>query len=157
MSTVLLVVSAAGVVLLGLSAGVHLSGLAALNPTLRDVDSRSYVTVKQSADRHFEPFMRPLTLSGLVALLAQTLLAALGGRTAVAVVAGSALVVAGAALVAVLRGDLPINRRMSGWRPEAPPADWTVWRGRWERFFLVRTVATVLAFLAALAALLLVR
>jgi hypothetical protein len=97
--------------------------------------------------------MKPLTLSGLAALLAQALLAALDGRGAVAALATAGLVAALVALVAVLRGDLPINRRMAGWEGDAPPADWRAWQVRWERYFRLRAVATAVAFLAALAGL----
>jgi hypothetical protein len=157
MTNILLPVSLLAVVLLGTSAGVHVGGLAALNPALRALDARTSIAVKQSTDRHFPSFTRPLTLAGLVALLAQTLLGGLYGRVGVAVLAGLGLVAALVALVAVLRGDLPINRQMAGWSPGDPPADWRTWRARWERDFLVRTISTAVAFLAAVAALAVLR
>ena len=153
MNGALTTASLSAVVLLGMSAGVHLGGVAALNPALRALDARAYVAVKQSADRCYPALMRPLTLAGLVALLAQTVLGALAGRTAVAILGGLGLTAAVVALLAVLRGDLPINERMSGWTQDDPPLDWQTWRARWERYFLLRTVATACAFLAAVTAL----
>ncbi|HEX8498410.1 MAG TPA: hypothetical protein VF661_14540 [Actinomycetales bacterium] len=145
--------SLVAVVLLGTSAGVHVCGAAALNPALRALDAPAYVAVKQSADRCFPVLMKPLTLAGLAALLLQGVLAGLTGRADVAALAAVGLLAATAALVAVLRGDLPINERMAGWTSAQPPTDWQTWRNRWERYFLARTLATVTAFLAALAGL----
>lgn len=45
---------------------------------------------------------------------------------------------------------MPVNQRMAGWTAAHPPADWLTWRSRWETFFLFRTIATLVAFLAAL-------
>ena len=134
MSGGLTAASLSAVVLLGTSAGVHLGGVAALNPSLRALDASAYVAVKQSADRCYPVFMRPLTLAGLVALLAQTVLGALQGQTDLAVLGGLGLTAAVVAVLAVLRGDLPINKRMSGWTQGDPPLDWQTWRTRWERY-----------------------
>jgi uncharacterized membrane protein len=149
----LLAASLIAVALLGTSLGVHVSGVAALNPALRALDAPAYVAVKQSADLCFPALMRPLTLAGLVALLAQCVLGWLDGETGVAALAGTGLVAALVALVAVLRGDLPINERMAGWQGDDPPADWRTWQARWERYFRLRTLATTIAFLSALAGL----
>ena len=153
MTGLLLAASLLAVVLLGTSAGVHVGGVAALDAALRALEPPAYVAVKQAADRCFPPFMKPLTLAGLGALLALTVLGALDGRTAVAALAGLGLLAAVSALVALVRGDLPINERMAGWAPDDVPADWASWRSRWERYFLLRTIGTVVAFLAAVAAL----
>jgi hypothetical protein len=48
---------------------------------------------------------------------------------------------------------VPVNERMAGWTADDVPADWLRWRERWERFFAARTVATLVAFAAALAGL----
>lgn len=153
MTGLLLSASLAAVVLLGTSAGVHVCGVAALNPALRALDAPAYVAVKQSADRHFPALMKPLTVAGLIALLAQAILGLLDGRAVVAALATTGLVAALAALFAVLRGDLPINERMAGWQGDEPPADWRTWQVRWERYFRLRTAFTAIAFLAALAGL----
>lgn len=136
--------------LLGLSAGIHVVGVLALNPSLRAVDAPTYLAIKQSMDRRFPVLMKPLTLTGVAALLGLTVLAAIDGRADVAVPAGVGLVSAVVALVAVVRGDLPINERMAGWTVDSLPPDWQDWRLRWERFFLARTVATLVASGAAL-------
>lgn len=148
-----LTASLAAVVLLGINAGIHICGVAALNPALRLLDAQTYVAVKQSTDRQFPALMRPLTLVGLAALLTQTVAGGLYGYVWVSRLAAVGLLAAIIGLVAVLRGDQPINGRMAQWDRSAPPADWSTWRTRWEGYFWIRTVATAVAFLAALAGL----
>lgn len=157
MTTLSLAVSVIAVILLGISAGVHLGGIGALNPALRALDAATYTAAKQSLDQHFPGLMKPLTLAGLLALLLQVVLAGVAAQPVAAGLAALALLAAVSALVAVLRGDLPINAAMATWDRAAPPGDWSSWRERWERYFRVRTVATSVAFLAALAALVTLR
>lgn len=157
MTGILLAFSVLAVALLGTSAGIHVCGIAALNPALRALDGPAYLAVKQSTDRHFPALMRPLTLAGIGALLGSAFVAAVDGRGTVAALAAIGSVAALIALVAVLRGDLPINARMAGWAGDRLPADWRTWQARWEQYFRVRTVATVVAFLAAVACLAVLR
>ena len=153
MTGLLLSSSLAAVVLLGTSAGVHVCGVAALNPALRALDAPAYVAVKQSVDRHFPALMKPLTVAGLIALLTQAVLGLLEGRAVVAALATTGLLASLVALLAVLRGDLTINERMASWQGDDTPADWRTWQARWERYFRLRTAFTAVAFLSALAGL----
>jgi hypothetical protein len=153
MAALLVVVTAVAVALHGMSAGIHVLGVVALNPSWRTLEPSTYVEVKQAADRRFPVLMRPLTLAGLVAPALAVGLAVASGAAAVAAAAGAALVAAGVGLVAVLRGDLPINQRMATWSAADPPADLAVERDRWERWFAVRTAATAVAACASIAAL----
>lgn len=148
---VLLAVVAAA--LHAMSAGIHLFGVAALNPTWRALDGPAYLLVKQAADRRFPALMRPFTLLGLAAVTALAVAAAATGRGSTAVPAAVGAVAAVVGLVAVVRGDLPINQRMATWTAAALPADWREERHRWERWFAVRTAAAVVAAAACLAAL----
>jgi uncharacterized membrane protein len=63
----------------------------------------------------------------------------------IAVLGGVALAGLVGTLGAILRGDLPINRRMSTWQAARPPADWQRVRARWELFFTVRTMTSGVA------------
>ncbi len=65
-----------------MSAGIHLFGVAALNPTWHDLDGPAYVLVKQAADRRFPGLMRPFTLLGLGAVVALAVVAADRARAA---------------------------------------------------------------------------
>lgn len=153
MTTLPTAISVVSVLLLGVSAGVHLGGVAALNPALRALDGSTYTAVKQSLDAHFPALMKPLTLTGLLALTLQVVLLGVAGRPVAAGLAAVALLAAVVALVGVLRGDLPLNEEMAGWDRTAPPDDWSTRRARWEQFFRLRTLATSVAFAGALSAL----
>ena len=132
--------------LTGVLAGVHVAGPGGLNLALRSLEFGDYVRVKQALDRTMPTLARPLMLAALVATAATTVLAAVSGRALTTVLSGAALVGLLITLVAVLRGDLPINREMAAWAADAPPSDWQRARARWERFFVVRTVAATAAF-----------
>jgi hypothetical protein len=155
MAALLVVVAAVAAALHGMSAGIHVLGVVALNPSWRTLGPATYVEVKQAADRRFPVLMRPLTLAGLLVLVLVTLLGALAGAVAVAVLGGVGLAAAVVGLVAVLRGDLPINQRMATWSVTDPPADLVAERDRWERWFAVRTAATTVAAGASIVALVL--
>ena len=155
MAALLVVVAAVAVGLHGMSAGIHVLGVVALNPSWRTLGPSTYVEVKQAADRRFPVLMRPLTLAGLVAPALVVGLAVAAGAAALAAVAGAALVAAAVGLVAVVRGDLPINQRMATWSVVDPPADLAAERTAWERWFAVRTAATAVAAGASIVALVL--
>ena len=149
----LVLLAAVAAALHAMSAGIHLFGVAALNPTWRELDGPAYLLVKQAADRRFPALMRPFTLLGLVAVLALAVVATVAGEQPAGALAGVGAVAAGVGLVAVLRGDLPINQRMATWTATDLPATWRADRRRWERWFAVRTAAAVVAAAACLAAL----
>jgi hypothetical protein len=114
-----------------LLAGVHLVGIGGLNRALRALPADVYITTKQSMDRELPTLAKPLTIAAL---------------------AGAGTLAGLVALVAVLRGDLPINQLMDTWNPADPPADWQRWRERWEGAFVVRATALLLAFGSLVAA-----
>jgi hypothetical protein len=55
-------------------------------------------------------------------------------------------------VVATLFGTLPINKDTLTWRPDAPPNNWRVLVGRWERFDMARCWAAVISFAFLVAA-----
>lgn len=136
----------AAILLVGLLAGVHLTGIAALNRALRTLPASTYVQVKQSLDREVPRLAAPLTVGSLVAMLGAAITAGLAGCAGAATLAAIGTLAGLIALLAVLRGDLPINKEMDTWDPEAPPADWQRLRHRWEVFFQIRAVAVLTAF-----------
>lgn len=135
----------------GLVAGVHLGGVP-LAEALRTLDPAGYATTKQALDVSYPKLMKPLLLTTLALLAASLAAQGLAKRRGAALAGGIALAAGVVVLVAVLRGDLPVNQRMDAWDPLAPPADWEAVRAEWERWFAVRTAASVVAFAAALAA-----
>jgi hypothetical protein len=55
-------------------------------------------------------------------------------------------------IMATLFGTVPINENTRTWRPDAPPNNWRVLVGRWERFDMARCWAAVLSFAFLVAA-----
>jgi hypothetical protein len=137
--------------------GLHLSGVGGLNPALRSVDGPTYVAMKQALDRSFPRLARPLMLGSLALSAATAVVAAIGGHPGVAVLGLAAVLALAVTLAAILRGDLPVNRIMATWTPTRLPEDWKSVRDRWERFFLVRVAANLLAVALLLAAAIVVR
>ncbi|MEH3075754.1 MAG: hypothetical protein PGN11_03625 [Quadrisphaera sp.] len=144
--------AALSVVSTGLVAGVHLSGLP-LAEALRTLGPADYTTTKQALDVSYPRLMKPLLLATLALLAASLAAQALAQRRGTVASSGVALAAGLVVLVAVLRGDLPLNEQVAGWDPLAPPAGWEAVRADWERWFAVRTTASAVAFTAALAAL----
>lgn len=146
----LLVSGTLSVGLVGLLAGLHLTGHVVLNPPLRSLDFGAYLAMKRELDHAAPKLAKPLMLAGLGVSALALAVALVSARPDVAIafaVTSSALIVT---LVAILRGDLPINRAMAEWDEAIPPSGWTEVRRRWEGFFLVRVVTTAVALIAAL-------
>jgi hypothetical protein len=55
-------------------------------------------------------------------------------------------------VVTTLFGTVPINKDTLTWRPDAPPNNWRVLVGRWERFDMARCWAAVISFAFLVAA-----
>jgi anthrone oxygenase-like protein len=55
-------------------------------------------------------------------------------------------------VVTTLLGTAPINKDTLTWRPDAPPDNWRVLVGRWERFDMARCWAAVISFAFVVAA-----
>ena len=55
-------------------------------------------------------------------------------------------------IVVTLFGTVPINKNTLTWRPDAPPNNWRVLVGRWERFDMARCWAAVISFAFLVAA-----
>jgi uncharacterized membrane protein len=134
------------VLILGVVAGTHVVGVLGLNPALRALPSEIYVPTKRAIDVAMPRYARPATLAGILLVVACCGVAVVAGAAWIAVLSGVGAVLSIVALLAVLLGDLPINQQMSTWEATRPPPDWRATVARWERFFLVRTIATTAAF-----------
>ena len=71
-----------------------------------------------------------------------------GGAAAAA--AGTLLAIG---VIAISVGvNVPINKLVCEWAPDAPPANWAAVRARWTRFHAIRTNRSLVAFACSLAA-----
>ena len=135
-------------VLTAMLLGVHLSGVFGLNPAMNALDFDVYLRTKQSFDVVMPRFARPLMLGALISTAVATVATFLQLSVGASPACGVGLAALAVTLLAILRGDLPINRKMASWSPESPPDDWQQVRTQWERFFAVRTTANAVALLA---------
>ncbi len=141
---VLTVVSVVALILSALLAGLHLSGMS-LNPVMRTLDGPTYLAVKQAADREFPKIAKPLMLASLTVTVVLAVTAAVLGHADVLVLGLAATAALLVTLLAILRGDLPINRAMASWTPSTLPGNWAAVRSAWEKSFAVRVVANAIA------------
>lgn len=147
----------AALVVAALLAGVHIIGVGGLNPAMHALDGPAYLAIKHALDREMPTIARPLMLGSLTLTAVTVVVAAIAGHPAAAVLGFVALLALAATLVAILRGDLPLNRQMASWTPTSLPNDWTATRTRWESFFAVRVATSGLAVVLLAAAAIVVR
>lgn len=144
--------SLAALVLIALLLGVHAFGFAALNPVMRAMEATPYIRTKQAMDLAAPKLARPLMLAALLVAGAAVGAAAIASDAHVLVLNAVALIALMVTLLAILRGDLPINQAMGNWSATEPPGEWATVRARWERFFAIRCAANTLALLGSGAA-----
>lgn len=132
-------------VMAALLAGIHIIGVGGLNPAIHSLDGPTYLMFKQAADREMPKVAKPLMLGSLALTAATSVVATITGHPAAAIIGFVALLALAATLVAILRGDLPLNWQMASWTPTSLPEDWAATRTRWEMFFTVRVATSGLA------------
>ncbi|MFC8076399.1 anthrone oxygenase family protein [Streptomyces sp. NPDC057307] len=133
-----------GLAFAGLFAGFLITVLV-LELSLRGFDGSVYTQVRQVELRRLDDLASATLLPALLttALLAATTFRA-RGRTFWLTSTAFALLLT--VLVTTLAFNLPINADQLDWTAQAPPADWTRVRDRWQIAHAVRTASAVLAF-----------
>ncbi len=127
------------------STGIFAGGLvmvaAAIVPTFRELPPRAYVQLHQTLSHYVDRFMPATVLLSIVVGLALTWLQT--GAVRALLLVGVFLAIA----VAVISqfGNVPLNRKVRSWNPEAPPPETRDLVERWRRLHLLRTCAGVLA------------
>lgn len=132
-------------VLTGIVAGTMTIGLVAVRPAMHSLPVSTYVAVKQAFDVSYPKLMKPLQIASLLSTVALTVVATVAGSAVCAVLAALAVVGILVNIIITVRGDLPINKAMSAWAPDAPPSNWESQRHRWDYFNAIRTTAAVSA------------
>ena len=144
----LVLLSLLSLIFTAILAGVQLTGPAFLNKMLRALEAPDYIRLKRIADAEAPKLARPLMLSALGLTLAATVTALVTGMVLVGTLLAVGFIALVVTLLAILRGDLPINQAMAHWIPDAPPADWRAVRDQWERHFAVRVASNLVALVA---------
>jgi len=130
--------------LTALSMSVHFGTWLTERPLRRTQSGALFVEVHKGRD---DVAARVMPILGNAAIL----FLALGAYFARTVPAAFLLSVVGLVLVigdmvVTLKGNVPINRIIQTWRADAPPAQWSELRDRWERLHTIRTALIVSGF-----------
>ena len=127
------------------SSGIFAGGLVmvagAIVPTFRALPATAYVQLHQTLSRYVDRFMPATALLTIVVGLALTWLHT---GTVRALLAAGVLLNVAVAIISQF-GNVPLNRKVRSWNPEAPPAGTSDLVKRWRLLHLLRTLAGVLA------------
>lgn len=143
------IVRALATVLVALYAGGVF--LVVIAPSVTRLPADAYTLWWQAMNRDMGRAMPPMLLSCLGLLI---LTAVLGyGRSKPAFVAAvvAILLILATIGLTVIQME-PLNAVGDTWNPNAPPADWTEVRSRWQRLHLVRTLFALLTLATLLSA-----
>lgn len=138
------IVQFVALLLTALSMGVHFGTWLTERPLRSTRSGALFIEVHQGRDRVAARVMPILGNAALIFL-------ALGVFSVRAVPAAFALSLAGLVLcigdmLVTVIVNVPINRTVQTWQPDAPPAEWKRLRDRWERFHSIRTLLIVPGF-----------
>ena len=137
------------VILVGMMAGL-MFGTGMDQYTHRQLSASGWVTEHQVMDALFSRVLPPLWNLTMVALAVAAVLSHGRARWLFALAAVIFLL----SLIVTVTVEVPMNRAIAQWNAQAAPNDWASIRDRWLSFHLVRTIGGFVAFVSALAALL---
>jgi uncharacterized membrane protein len=116
----------------------------------------AYTELHQATNRTFDPYMPILVVSSLAGGVVLLILSPWVRSTA-----GWLAVMGFLRYAAVLAIGLPtcvrINKLVAHWSIQSPPSDWTLYRARWIRFHILRTLFSVPGLACYILAVLLLR
>lgn len=132
----------------GFVACAEFGSYALVHPVIRRLPQREQVDFEKGLLSTFGRFM-PIGMTA-VPVLAGSVASQVDGVSAVLAV--TAAVLGGIALVTTIAVNVGINRATGHWDVDAPPADWRATRRRWDRFQGVRSWLLLAAFATLVAA-----
>ena len=147
-SQIRFVLNVLAVFALGMLAGL-MFGTGMEDYTFRSMPQGSWIEEHQAEDSLFRRVMPPVFLTTAVLAVAATLIAAPRARWWLAAAAGLAIF----CMIFTIRAEVPLNRLIATWTPEAAPPEWSAIRAKWLANHLVRVIAGAVAFLSATVAL----
>jgi len=110
-----------------------------LGRAMSRLSASTYVEFHQASNHTFQPYMPIVVvgalLGGIVLAMLSPGIHSLSGKLGIAGSVCYALV-----LAISLTKDVPINKLVARWSVQSPPDDWTLFRARWVRFHIVRTL-----------------
>ncbi len=124
-------------VLASVLVGNEFGSWAAVHPSLGTLPPKAQVQAEQAVTRRYGTLM-PFLMAGTVVSCIPVLSLIRDRRSTAfrATFAGMGCFLA--MLGVTFAGNMPINRRVLGASPDAPPADWQDLRARWDRWHTLR-------------------
>jgi uncharacterized membrane protein len=132
------------VFMVGLIAGLMV-GTGIEQHSLRALSASAWVTEHQVMDSWFRVIMPPYWNATALVLV----IAAFLSRGQARWLFGAAALLLIVSLVVTVRVEVPINRSIAAWDPNAPPTNWAQVRDHWLAFHRLRTASGILAFVLA--------
>jgi uncharacterized membrane protein len=126
-----------------LTAGGLVAVHVALLPTMRNLPDGAAVRLHQVFDPLIHRYMPATTVGAGLAVIALLYSAPLEGRHVTLLAAGLANTILTILISQFL--NVPINRTVRSWSPEAVPAEYHPLRRTWSRYNLVRTLTSLFA------------
>lgn len=121
----------------GLMFGVGLAAYAN-----KDLPEAAWIMQQQSRDKLFGRIMPSLSISTAISLIAAATLS----RPRVRWWLVTGFLLAGTSNILTLTIEVPLNKKIAGWTPDAPPPGWKGARGQWLSNHIVRAIPAVLSF-----------
>jgi hypothetical protein len=138
--------TAAQLVSAGIVGGAMVAVEVAIVPVTNSLTDEDSVRVHQLVDRYIDPFMPIHTFFSLG--LAGMLIIRRRSRAARALIGVAAGLSATVAVISASQ-NLPINRLVASWSPQAVPASWPELRTKWAQAHRGRTIAAMFALVAS--------
>jgi hypothetical protein len=132
------VVQFVALILTALVMGVHFGTWLTERPLRMTHSGALFIEVHQGRDRVVARVM-PILGSLALVFLALGVFSMRTVPTAIAVSLAGLVLCIGDMLVTVIV-NVPINRQVQSWQPDAPPAEWERLRDRWEKFHSIRSM-----------------
>ncbi|MER7284015.1 DUF1772 domain-containing protein [Dactylosporangium sp. NPDC000244] len=143
------VLQALGLILAGLLAGEEFIVRYGVQPALLSLDDRAHIQARVALVRSLRVVV-PVIMLPAVAVAVAVLVLVDGPGTAWRWAGVAALA---AFLGFSFLGTVPINMKVAGWDPDAPPTDWRATVTRWQRLDVLRSSAAIVGFACFAAAL----
>lgn len=137
------ILTALGLFLAGILAGMELIVRYGIHPALMRLSDRAHLEARHEVVRIVRVIV-PVVL--LPSVLVGVAVAILSGSDAGSVLRWAAVGTYLAYLLVVFLGTVPINNRFYGWDPANPPDGWQAVVRRWALIDIVRSSLAVIAF-----------
>ncbi|MCO5949888.1 DUF1772 domain-containing protein [Mucilaginibacter flavidus] len=138
--------------LTGLAAGIYFYQFTGGTPAYRAVSARTFIEYHKKLDSFMTVRMPPFFLAGQASILVWLFLEKSNYAGFTFMMVATAFISTLVELIALFRGNRPINFKIQTWDLENYPEDWATYRDKWLSYFNIRIVTGILTFTCLLIA-----